>query len=758
MGTCRLIRILPGTKIPPRANLAAAAVGTLAICLFYAVPALATASGGLDTQTLFLVELALLLLVGRLFGEAAQRMGQPAVVGQLLAGVILGPSVLGLLWPQAESTLFPDSREQKNMIEAISQLGVLMLLLLTGMETDLKLVRKVGRAAFSVSVTGIVVPFACGFALGQLLPDSMLPNPGLRLVTSLFLGTALSISSVKIVAMVVREMNFMRRNLGQVIIASAIIDDTIGWIIIAIIFAIAQHGSIDVASLARSVAGVGLFLFVSLTFGGRMVSGIIRFVNDNFVSDMPVITAILLVMAAMALVTHAIGVHTVLGAFVAGILVGQSPILTRHIEEQLRGLIVALFMPVFFGLAGLGADFRILADPRLLALALGFVAVASLGKFLGAGLGGMFGGLTRRESLALAFAMNARGSTEVIVATIGLGMGALDQTLFTMIVAMAIVTTMIMPPSLRWALRRLPVRADEQLRLDMEMVEAKGFTTNVERFLVAVDEGASGRLASRLAGSLAGTRQKPVTVLEMPGGDAQGEQSASGVVRHAAQRAESAAGDDAAPVAATHVTTRQGKGGADTAVAAEASKGYGLLVIGFENAATVGGEFSPGVALAAAAFEGNLALALARGIHQENPAGGQLRILVPVSGNPASRRAAETAIVLARAEGTPVTGVYVSNTQSPRQWHYRWRHALASDEAVLLKEFVALADRYGVQARTVVRRDAQVETTILGETETGAHTLLVLGVSRRGGEGLSFGNVAKTLVLRSPISILLLST
>jgi Kef-type K+ transport system membrane component KefB len=154
----------------------------------------------------------------------------------------------------------------------------------------------------------------------------------------------------------------------------------------------------------------------------------------------------------MALITDAIGVHTVPGAFVAGILVGQSPILTRHIDEQLRGLITALFMPVFFGMAGLNADLRVLGNPSLLLLALGFIAIASLGKFSGAFIGGAIGGLTWRESLALGWGMNARGSTEVIVASLGLSMSALSQDLFTIIVAMAVVTTMAMPPMLRWAL------------------------------------------------------------------------------------------------------------------------------------------------------------------------------------------------------------------------------------------------------------------------------------------------------------------
>jgi Kef-type K+ transport system membrane component KefB len=167
------------------------------------------------SEALFIAQLVVLLLVGRLLGEAMQRIGQPAVMGQLLAGVLLGPSVFGVAWPEAQHALFPAGREQKAMLEAVSDLGILLLLLLTGMETDLKLVRRARRAAVSVSVAGIALPFVLGVTLGQLLPESVLPRPDQRLITSLFLGTALSVASVKIVATVVREMKFIRRKVGM---------------------------------------------------------------------------------------------------------------------------------------------------------------------------------------------------------------------------------------------------------------------------------------------------------------------------------------------------------------------------------------------------------------------------------------------------------------------------------------------------------------------------------------------------------------
>jgi Kef-type K+ transport system membrane component KefB len=252
------------------------------------------------SESLFIAQIIVLLLVGRLLGEAMQRIGQSAVMGQLLAGVLLGPSIFGAIWPEAQQALFPAGREQRAMLEAVSDLGILMLLLLTGMETDLKLVRKARRPAVSVSAAGVAVPLALGVTLGFFLPDSLLPHPEQRLITALFLGTALSVASVKIVATVVREMKFIRRKVGMTLLASAIIDDTIGWTIIAITSSLALHGTFNATILLQSVLGTALFLVLSFTLGRRLVFGLIRWTNDTFVSEVPVVTAILVVMVWVA--------------------------------------------------------------------------------------------------------------------------------------------------------------------------------------------------------------------------------------------------------------------------------------------------------------------------------------------------------------------------------------------------------------------------------------------------------------------------
>jgi Kef-type K+ transport system membrane component KefB/nucleotide-binding universal stress UspA family protein len=717
------------------------------------------------SEAIFFAQLGILLVVGRLLGEAMQRIGQPAVIGQLVAGIMLGPTVLGVLWPDLQHAIFPKVAEQRSMIDAVSHLGILMLLLLTGMETDLKLVRRVGRAAITVSAAGVAVPFACGVALGEMLPDSILPRPGDRFITSLFLGTALSISSVKIVAMVVHEMNFMRRNLGQIIVASAILEDTIGWIIVAIAFGLASSGTLDAWSVTKIVLGTVAFLAASLTIGRRIAFAMIRWANDNFVSDFPVITTILVIMISMALTTHMIGVHTVLGAFIAGVLVGESPILTRHIDEQLRGLIVSLFMPVFFGLSGLSADLTILKNADLLLLTGALILIASIGKFAGAFIGGKLGRLSQRESLALACGMNARGSTEVIVATVGLSMGALNQDLFTMIVAMAIITTMAMPPMLRWALARIPLGTEERLRLEREELDAKGFVPNLERLLLAADDSANGKFASRLAGLIAGSEAKPITVLDLRKAMSSDQ---SGPMREGHEAAVKSAAEtvttleahpEEAKQGSVDVTTRSRKASAHEAVAREAQKGYDLLVIGIENTRTPKGGFTTEVTRIAGGFGGALAVVAADGPPIARALQNRSKILVPVNGTEVSRRAVEIALVIARSNDARITALYVtSGTQSAKRIRPRRGSATRRNEEAALKEVTELADRYDAKVRTAMRVDVAAEDAILKEARRGDYDLVVLGVTRRPGETLSFGNLAAAVLESSDMSILFIAS
>jgi len=755
-----MINLTAGNR-SPKAVPAILGIGLILVPLLAAHAAEGPARG--PSEIVFLCQIIALLVCGRLAGEVMQRIGQPAVMGQLIAGILLGPSVLGALWPAGQQALFPRSADQKAMIDAVAQLGVLLLLLLTGMETDLSVVRRTRRAAFSISICGIALPFMCGLAIGELLPDTMLPDASKRLITTLFLGVALSISSVKIVAMVVREVGFLRRTIGQVIVAAAIIDDTIGWIIMSVVFGLASHRTIDLWSLGQSLAGTALFLGVSFTVGRQIVFRLIRWANDRFVSELLVITTILVITGLMALTTNAIGVHTVLGAFVAGILIGQSPILTRHIDEQVRGLIVALFMPVFFGLAGLTTNLAVLANTDLLLLTIGLIVIASLGKFGGAFLGGRLGGMSWAESIALGCGMNARGSTEVIVATIGLSMGVLNQDLFTTIVAMAVVTTMSMPPLLRWALGRLHITEEEAERLKREELEATGFVPQIERMLVAVDASPSGQFALQLVGLLAGARRMATTVihfdyasLEEPHeGERQAARTRAVINENIAEgdKVGQQKGGMVAPV-----TTRIERPD-EAAIVTEAERGYGFLVIGREPASE-GGQFHEQIGASAVAFSGPFAVTIARGTDRLETLRPGRSILVPVTGTATSRRGAEFAIALAQASRGSVTALhFVARSQGPaaaRSWRSELGAAIApmaSADAVI-GEIVRLGEPYGVAVKPAVQSAGTSQNAILHQIKSGRHNLVVMGVSIRPGEQLDFGQTAAELLDKAECSLM----
>jgi len=727
------------------------------------------------TVIVFFVEIVLMLVIGRLLGELMLRIRQPEVLGQLIAGVVIGPTVFGNLWPAAHHLIFPESVELKKMIEGLSQLGILMLLLLAGMETDFAIVRRRKRMAFFSSVFGIVVPFACGLVLGELLPDWLLPAPDKRLLTSLFLATALSISSIKIVAMVIMEVDFMRRNIGQLILASAIIDDTIGWIIVAIISGLAAEGVLNLKGVGFTVAGTLIFLTVSFTFGRALITQTIRWINDNLQIEFSVLSVVLVLMCVMAVGTDLLGVHTVLGAFIAGILVGQAPMMTDHIREQLRGVIVALFAPVFFAVAGLSVDLTILRDWNKLELAVGLILIASLGKLVGCYVGGRFGGLTSREAIALAVGMNARGTTEVIVATIGLSIGVLTKDFYTLIVVMAVTTTMLMPPMLRWALARIPATGAEKERLEREEAEANDFVPHLERLLIAADEGECGQLAALLGGLFVGTRKIMATVIDLA--PQKQKNSAQPVLRasiedrvkwsmevavaNEARRRRKSSDEEETSAPPAQLNARESEEQASVAILQEIKNGYDMVFVGLEDALAQNGQdtgaFSSSIEQLVREFKGALAIAVAR---EETEAGERvtgMNILVPTTGTSYSRRAVEVAVAIAKGCNCGVTALNVSPPLDEALFARRSSKSLRPGRE-LLKDIEALGKREGVPITTVVKVNRAPEPSILRQIKKGKHNLVVLGANVRPGDGVFFGHSVKVLLQKTPVSLLVVSS
>jgi len=464
---------------------------------------------------------------------------------------------------------------------------------------------------------------------------------------------------------------------------------------------------------------------------------------------------------AAALATELFGAHTALGAFLAGILVGQSPILTEHIEDELRGLIIAFFSPVFFAVAGLNMDLRSLLDSTLLGMTVAMIGIASLGKFLGAAIGGRVGGLTWLESTALGTALNARGSTEVIIASIGLSMGALSDRLYTMIVAMALVTTMLMPPTLRWVMARVPLRQEERARLSKEQAEARESVPKMERVLVAADASANGALAGHLAGLFAGSQGLLTTVVELS--PAQPRGTALERVRQAAAscRGHHKGDKEETPVTGVDELIQSKPAEGADALAQEAAKGYSMAFVGVGRPVyATADRFTAPLDRLIGSFDRPVAIAING---QLGGSGGSglggaeqgLHVLVPTGGAAHARLATEVALAIARSGGGRVTALHVFDAHEDTDMlRGRPRRGLG---AAVLRDVrrLGLRSKVAVELRTATH--ARPELAIRRVAASGAFDLIVLGAALRVGEGKFLGPRSAALIQMINAPLLLIA-
>ncbi len=458
---------------------------------------------------LLLVQIALLLVVARLGAELCRRIALPAVVGELSAGLLLGPSVLGRFAPGVSATLFPPEAAQFHLLESLGILGMVFLLLLTGLETDLRLLRNLGRAALIASAMGMVVPFLTGLGLGFFMPVEYLAQPDRRMLFASFLATAMAISAMPVIAKILMDLDLTKRNIGVVILSAGVVDDTAGWLILSVIAGIASHGEFRLGQLIRTIG----FTLAFLAFAGlvlypllrRMLSAVTRH-SRNQDTDLVLLVVVTLLAGAA---TEWIGVHAVFGAFIAGVIFRQTPELKEPAIKRLESFVFAVLAPIFFGTVGLKVNLTLLGDGKMLAIVLG---IACLGKLVGCTVGSIWGGLRFWEGLSIAVAMNARGAMELVVATIGLSLGILNQQMFSIIVVVAIVTSFMAPVGLRLTMKRVRITEDEARRILASQSRGVFDPTQV-RVLVPTIGGPNSTGAIALASGLAKRSHHALEVL-----------------------------------------------------------------------------------------------------------------------------------------------------------------------------------------------------------------------------------------------------
>lgn len=414
-------------------------------------------------------QIAILLFTARTLGEIAQRLGQPSVVGELLAGILLGPSILGQHIPFLNHIFAIKQPAQGYLLEGLSLMGVMLLLLLTGFETDLKLISRKAKSVMGTALGGLVIPLVSGFFIAQVIPDKLLVDPNQRLVFALFLATAMSISAIPVIAKILIDMKLMRRDIGQSIIAAGMIDDTVGWTFLSIVTTMASGAMLTAGNVLKSVGSVALFILLSFTLARWVVKLMLDFVQDEIVSSQRYISLAIITTFGWGAVGHLLGLEPMFGAFMIGIILAQMPRLPQYVHERIESITMGIFAPIFFAIAGLKVNIANLLQPELLTITFLVIGVAIFSKVFGAYVGArVIGRLDHWTSLSFGAALNARGAMGIIIATIGLSLGLITEDFFSIIVVMAIVTTFLAPLALRFTLRHVHIGDEEQKRLHEE--------------------------------------------------------------------------------------------------------------------------------------------------------------------------------------------------------------------------------------------------------------------------------------------------
>jgi nucleotide-binding universal stress UspA family protein len=525
---------------------------------------------------------------------------------------------------------------------------------------------------------------------------------------------------------------------GQVTLAAAITHDTAGWLALAAIAGAAAGGAFSPDVLLRALGGTILFSFLLFTIGRRLVAAALRWIHVHVQVEQAILTAVTVLMLGGAVATQLIGVHAVLGAFLIGVLLSRSPLVGEPVVHSIEAVTMGIFAPIFFAGAGLNVDLSILAQPPLLGATLAVTAIACATKIGGCYWGGKRGGMDHWGALSLGLGTNARGAMGLIVAILGFSLGLLTVDMFSIIVMMAVLTTAMTPPLLRWSLGHVVPSPEEKARLDREAFHSNSFLSRVRRVLLPTRSGPHAALAARLLGTVELPQPVEVTAFHVVSPDADMlDKEYMGSLR-----------DSLSVSQVTLVPKLVRAADPAEAILAEAARDYDLLLLGCGADAATGdhilGRLPDRITQGAPC-----PFLVVRAPLQADD--WQLRrILLPTTGEEHTVRAANLTIALAQGSGAAITTLYVAEAAAAPDifWLPQAHPGLDEADTEFLEQVATLAEAFGVPVEGRVTRGANAGAEIVRVAREVQADLILMGVSARPSRRLFLGDTVAH-VLRS---------
>ena len=453
-----------------------------------------------DPLAILLAQIVMIILTARFFGWIFKKIGQPTVIGEIIAGIVLGPSLVGMYFPEFSAALFPEA--SLGNLKFLSQIGLILFMFVIGMELDVKVLKNKASEAIVISHASIVIPFAMGIGLSYFVYNQFAPVGVEFLSFSLFMGIAMSITAFPVLARIVQERGIHKTRLGAIVITCAAADDITAWCLLAVVIAIVKAGDF-VGSLY--VISLALLYVLTMLF---IVKPFLKRIGDLYAEKenigKPVMALFLLLLILSSYATEVIGIHALFGGFMMGAIMPDIAKFRMIFIEKVEDVSVILLLPLFFVFTGLHTQVGLINDVYLWKVTGAIIAVAVIGKFLGSALAARFVGQNWHDSLTIGALMNTRGLMELIVLNIGLELKVLTPEVFTMMVIMALVTTFMTGPALN------VMGFIFKTKNETDSVEAAD--ENKYRILISFGNNEKGKSLLRLANSLT-KKQKSASVI-----------------------------------------------------------------------------------------------------------------------------------------------------------------------------------------------------------------------------------------------------